>query len=90
MSRAALFINMEHSNLTEDLTVTYICPNGQSVQVQDQSGGNYDSLVNRWTATMVPIYQGWDLTMQDSWADNGTWTENAVPVQQPIGNLRKF
>ena len=32
-----LFINMEHSYLG-DLTVTYICPNGQSVQVQDQSG----------------------------------------------------
>ena len=90
----SLFINFEHSYMG-DLTVSFICPNGQSIMVHQQGGTN--------TFLGVPV----DDDAQDdvpgvgfdySWspdATNGTWADNAggtLPAGtyesvQPFSNL---
>jgi gliding motility-associated-like protein len=64
------FINFEHSFMG-DLTVTFICPNGQSIAVHQQGGGG--------TYLGVPIDDesgapgvGWDYYWAPD-ATNGTW-----------------
>jgi len=89
-----LFVNMEHSYLG-DLTVTYICPNGQSVLVQDQGGGGtYLGVpVDNNDTPNVPG-EGYNYAWVPE-ADNGTLSENAggsVPSgvyesAQPMSNL---
>ena len=83
-----LFINMEHSYLG-DLTVTYICRNGQSVQVQAQSGGGtfLGEPVDEESTPNVP-----GVGYNYAWipeASNGTWTENAVGTV-PSGTYESF
>lgn len=70
-----LFMNFEHSWMG-DLTVSFICPNGQSIQVHNQSGGG--------TFLGVPVDDDQDPNTPGegfdySWtpeAMNGTWGEN--------------
>jgi len=69
------FINFEHSYMG-DLTITFICPNGQSVLVHQQGGNG--------TFLGVPIDDDTDLNPGVGWdyfweplATNGTWSENA-------------
>jgi len=69
------FINFEHSYMG-DLTITFICPNGQTVLVHQQGGNG--------TFLGVPIDDDTDLNPGVGWdyfweplATNGTWVENA-------------
>jgi gliding motility-associated-like protein len=69
------FINFEHSYMG-DLTITFICPNGQTVLVHQQGGNG--------TFLGVPIDNDADLNPGVGWdyfweplATNGTWAENA-------------
>ena len=69
------FINFEHSYMG-DLTITFICPNGQTVLVHQQGGNG--------TFLGVPIDNDADLNPGEGWdyfweplATNGTWAENA-------------
>ncbi|MAU77006.1 MAG: hypothetical protein CL831_09115 [Crocinitomicaceae bacterium] len=68
-------MNLEHSYMG-DLTITFICPNGQSIQVHQQGGNG--------TFLGVPVDNDADLTPGTGWdyywepgATNGTWAENA-------------
>lgn len=81
VSGLVMFVNMEHSYMG-DLTITYTCPNGQSVDVHQQGGGA--------TAIGIPDEQdgsgpgvGWNYfwTATNS---NGTWVDNAG-VSLPSG-----
>ena len=89
-----LFINFEHSYMG-DLTVTFICPNGQSIMVHQQGGGG--------TYLGVPVDndgdpntpgQGFDYFWEPD-ATNGTWVDNtggtlpagAYESVQPFSNL---
>jgi len=87
-----LFINFEHSYMG-DLTVTFICPNGQSMAVHQQGG--------QGTILGIPDFSdgtgpgtGWDYYWSPT-ATNGTWAENAgetLPAgayesEQPFSNL---
>ena len=68
-----LFVNMEHSYMG-DLSITYTCPNGQSVDVQQQAGGGTNiGIPDQGDGTGPGI--GWDYywTATNS---NGTWVEN--------------
>jgi gliding motility-associated-like protein len=69
------FINFEHSYMG-DLTITFICPNGQTVLVHQQGGGG--------TLLGIPIDVDADLNPGTGWdyfweplATNGTWADNA-------------
>jgi gliding motility-associated-like protein len=69
------FINFEHSYMG-DLTITFICPSGQTVLVHQQGGNG--------TFLGVPIDNDADLNPGVGWdyfweplATNGTWAENA-------------
>lgn len=71
---ASVFVNMEHSFMG-DLTISLICPNGQSMVLQAQGGGG--------TFLGIPIDNGgggaglgWDYYWSPT-ATNGTWSENA-------------
>lgn len=70
------FINFEHSFMG-DLTITFICPNGQSMTVHEQGGGG-TFLGEPVDVDLTPDVQGvgydyfWSPT-----ATNGTWAENA-------------
>ncbi|MFM1931494.1 MAG: hypothetical protein RL226_797, partial [Bacteroidota bacterium] len=71
----SFFINFEHSFIG-DITITFICPNGQSVIVHQQGGGG--------TFAGEPIDDDLDLDPgvgYDYWwspdATNGTWADNA-------------
>jgi len=87
------FINFEHSYMG-DLTITFTCPNNQSILVHQQGGGT--------TFLGVPIDDDLDLAPGVGWdyyweplATNGTWGENAQPTLpagsyesvQPFTNL---
>ncbi len=89
------FINFEHSFMG-DITITFICPNGQSIAVHTQGGGG------TWLGE--PVDDDNDLSPgvgYDYWwapdADLGTWEEEAVNVTtlpsgtyssvQPFDNL---
>jgi subtilisin-like proprotein convertase family protein len=70
-----IFMNLEHSYMG-DLTITFICPNGQTVLVHQQGGNG--------TFLGVPIDNDTDLNPGVGWdywwepgATNGTWAENA-------------
>jgi gliding motility-associated-like protein len=87
------FINFEHSFMG-DLTITFTCPNGQTVQVHQQGGGG--------TALGEPIDDdanlepgiGYDYYWSPT-ATNGTWADNATATLpsgtyesvQPFTNL---
>ena len=69
------FINFEHSYMG-DITITFICPNGQSLLVHQQGGAG--------TYLGVPIDNDGDLNPGLGWdyyweplASNGTWLDNA-------------
>ena len=71
-----LFINFEHSYMG-DLTITFICPSGQTLLVHQQGGGG--------TFLGVPVDVdtdpdnpgvGWDYFWEPG-ATNGTWADNA-------------
>ena len=72
-----LFMNLEHSYMG-DLIITLICPNGQSVKVHEQGGGNIflgEPVDNDALPNDPGI--GWDYWWEPG-ATNGTWADNAV------------
>ncbi|MBM72362.1 MAG: hypothetical protein CL847_06225 [Crocinitomicaceae bacterium] len=87
------FINFEHSYMG-DLTITFICPNGQSLLVHQQGGaGTYLGVPIDNDAGENPGV-GWDYYWAPD-ATNGTWEANAggtLPAGtyesvQPFSNL---
>lgn len=87
-----LFINMEHSFMG-DLTISYICPNGQSVQVFQQGGGGTNLGVPDQGDGTGPG-TGWDyywspLSTSGTWADNagGTLPSGTYSSAQPMSLL---
>lgn len=84
-----LFMNFEHSYMG-DLIISFICPNGQSIQVIDQAGGG--------TFLGVPVDndadpdtpgEGFDYSW-DPDATNGTWGANAGIGTLPAGEYESF
>lgn len=76
-----LFINFEHSFMG-DLTITFICPNGQSMAVHQQGGGGTNlGVPDQGDGTGPGV--GWDYYWSPL-ATNGTWAENAT-TQLPSG-----
>ncbi|MGB1944643.1 MAG: proprotein convertase P-domain-containing protein, partial [Flavobacteriales bacterium] len=79
-----LFMNFEHSYMG-DLIISFICPNGQSIQVHDQGGTN--------TFLGEPVDNDADpdtpgIGYDYSWAPdatNGTWSDNAGLGTLPAG-----
>ena len=77
-----LFFNFEHSYMG-DLTISFICPNGQSVMVHSQGGAN--------TFLGIPVDDDNDpntpgVGFDYSWspdANNGTWEANAGGTLPP-------
>ena len=68
-----LFINFEHSFMG-DLTVTFICPNGQSLAVHQQGGGGTQlGVPDQGDGTGPGV--GWDYYWSPT-ATNGTWADN--------------
>lgn len=68
------FINFEHSFMG-DLTITFICPNGQSMAVHQQGGGGTNlGIPDQGDGTGPGT--GWDYFWSPT-ATNGTWSENA-------------
>jgi subtilisin-like proprotein convertase family protein len=84
-----LFINFEHSYMG-DLTITFICPNGQSVVVHDQGGGGTQlGIPDQLDGTGPGM--GWDyywspLSTNGTWADNagGTLAAGTYETGQPL------
>ena len=75
------FINFEHSFMG-DLTVTFICPNGQSMAVHQQGGGGTNlGIPDQGDGTGPGT--GWDYYWSPT-ATNGTWAENSTG-QLPAG-----
>lgn len=68
------FINFEHSYMG-DLTITFICPNGQSMAVHQQGGGSTNLGVPDQGDGTGPG-TGWDYWWSPL-ATNGTWADNA-------------
>ena len=68
------FINFEHSYMG-DLTITFICPNGQSMAVHQQGGGGANLGVPDQGDGTGPG-TGWDYFWSPL-ATNGTWADNA-------------
>jgi subtilisin-like proprotein convertase family protein len=77
-----LFINFEHSFMG-DLTITFICPNGQSLAVHQQGGGGTNLGVPDQGDGTGPG-TGWDYFWSPL-ATNGTWADNATG-QLPAGD----
>ena len=82
-------MNFEHSYMG-DLIISFICPNGQSIQVIDQAGGG--------TFLGVPVDndadpdtpgEGFDYSW-DPDATNGTWGANAGIGTLPAGEYESF
>jgi subtilisin-like proprotein convertase family protein len=70
----SLFVNMEHSFMG-DLTITYTCPNGQSLAVVQQGGGGTQiGIPDQGDGTGPGV--GWDYSWSPT-ATNGTWADNA-------------
>ena len=67
------FINFEHSFMG-DLTITFICPNGQSMAVHQQGGGGTNLGVPDQGDGTGPG-TGWDYYWSPL-ATNGTWADN--------------
>jgi subtilisin-like proprotein convertase family protein len=81
---ANLFMNFEHSYMG-DITITFTCPSGQSIQVHQQGGGG--------TLLGVPIDNdalpddpgiGFDYWWEPNAGPNNTWADNAQ-VTLPSG-----
>jgi subtilisin-like proprotein convertase family protein len=69
------FINFEHSYMG-DITITFICPSGQSILVHQQGGnGTYLGVPIDNDADLTPGV-GWDYYWEPG-ATNGTWVDNA-------------
>jgi subtilisin-like proprotein convertase family protein len=75
------FINFEHSWMG-DLTISFICPNGQSLAVHQQGGGSTNLGVPDQGDGTGPG-TGWDYFWSPL-ATNGTWADNATG-QLPAG-----
>jgi subtilisin-like proprotein convertase family protein len=74
VSGVSLFVNMEHSYMG-DLTITYTCPNGQSLAVHQQGGGGTQiGIPDQLDGTGPGV--GWDYSWSPT-ATNGTWADNA-------------
>ncbi|MGY8941612.1 MAG: PKD domain-containing protein, partial [Flavobacteriales bacterium] len=68
-----LFINFEHSYMG-DLTITFVCPNGQSLAVHQQGGGGTQlGVPDQGDGTGPGV--GWDYYWSPT-ATNGTWADN--------------
>lgn len=68
-----LFINFEHSYMG-DLTITFVCPNGQSLAVHQQGGGGTQlGVPDQGDGTGPGV--GWDYYWSPT-ATNGTWAAN--------------
>jgi subtilisin-like proprotein convertase family protein len=74
-SDISFFVNMEHSFMG-DLTITYTCPNGQSLRVFEQGGNGSNLGVPDQVDGLGPGL-GWQYYWSPN-ATNGTWAENAV------------
>ncbi len=68
------FINFEHSYMG-DITITFICPNGQSMAVHQQGGGSANLGVPDQGDGTGPG-TGWDYYWSPI-STNGTWEDNA-------------
>ena len=69
-------VNMEHSYMG-DLTITLVCPSGQSMTLHEQGGGGTwlgEPVDNDATPTSAGV--GYDYAWAPS-STNGTWAENA-------------
>jgi hypothetical protein len=77
-----LFINFEHSYMG-DLTITFICPNGQSLAVHQQGGGGTNLGIPDQADGTGPG-TGWDY-FWSPFSTNGTWEDNATG-QLPAGD----
>ena len=80
---ASLFINFEHSWMA-DLTVSFICPNGQSIMVHQQGGGGtfLGEPIDIETSNEPGI--GYDYYWSPD-ATNGTWADNDDVMVLPSG-----
>ena len=73
-SDISLFVNMEHSYMG-DLTITFTCPNGQSLAVHQQGGSNTQiGIPDQGDVTGPGL--GWGYSWSPT-ATNGTWADNA-------------
>jgi subtilisin-like proprotein convertase family protein len=72
-SDISFFVNMEHSFMG-DLTITYTCPNGQSLRVFEQGGNGSNLGVPDQVDGLGPGL-GWQYYWSPN-ATNGTWAEN--------------
>ena len=88
------FINFEHSYMG-DITITFICPNGQSLLVHQQGGnGTYLGVPIDNDADLAPG-TGWDYYWEPNAGPNNTWVDNtggtlpsgAYESVQPFTNL---
>ena len=83
-----LFMNFEHSYMG-DLTVSFICPNGQSVQVHNQGGaGTFLGIPVDNDADPNTPGVGFDYFWSPD-ATNGTWVDNAGGTL-PAGTYESF
>jgi subtilisin-like proprotein convertase family protein len=74
VSGVSLFVNMEHSYMG-DLTITYTCPNGQSLAVHQQGGVSTQiGIPDQLDGTGPGV--GWDYFWSPI-ATSGTWADNA-------------
>ena len=83
----SFFVNMEHSFMG-DLTITFICPNGQALAVHQQGGGGtFLGLPDQTDGDEcpIPLGVGWDYFWSPD-AVNGSWTE-ASAVNTTDGSL---
>ena len=73
-----LFVNMEHSFMG-DLTITFICPSGQSVVVQELAGGGafLGEPIDNDGESCAGV--GYDYFWSPN-ATNGTWAESNTPA----------
>ncbi len=86
----SFFINFEHSFMG-DLSITFICPNNQSINVHQQGGGGtylgvpIDDIGG--DSCPVPLGVGWDYWWAPS-ATNGTWQAEAGATSLPSGTYQ--
>ncbi len=74
----SFYINFEHSFMG-DLTIAFICPNGQSIMVHQQGGGGTYLGVpidDFGSPCPVPLGVGWDYWWAPD-AINGTWVDES-------------
>ena len=82
------FINFEHSYMG-DITITFICPNNQSLLVHQQGGfGTFLGVPIDNDADLNPG-TGWDYYWEPG-ATNGTWVDNAGGATLPSGTYESI